>query len=84
MLKRKQTQRSEVYFICRYWHKIGALYFNSQPVFKEEDCYDWLMNAVIYTLKNRKWLDPACSLYKDKNGPDKALNIPKVRLRYQV
>lgn len=69
---------AEAYFsaiVCRYWGRIKSLYFNSQPVFKEEDCYDWLINAIIYTLKNRKWLDPACSLHKDKNGPDKALNI---------
>lgn len=69
---------SDGYFcaiVCRYWDRISSLYYNSQPVFTEEDCYDWFMNSIIYTLKNRKWLDPKCSLYQDKNGPDKALNI---------
>lgn len=61
--------------ICTYWTKLDTLYYQSQPVFSAEDCYDWMVTSLMYTLKHRKWLDPKSSLYQDPKGPDKAFNI---------
>ena len=57
------------------WGYIGKNYTASKASgFTIEDCYDMVLDAILYTLKKRKWLDPECSMYKDKNGPDKILN----------
>ena len=61
--------------ICTYRSKLDTLYYQSQPVFSAEDCYDWIVTSLMYTIKHRKWLDPKSSLYNDPKGPDKAFNI---------
>lgn len=59
----------------RYWKSIYSCYSRSYAVSSEEECYDMLVDSVLYTLRKRVWLDEKSKLYKDPNGPDKALNI---------
>lgn len=61
--------------ICRYWNGINKIYNESrQSGTKLEDCYDLYIREILYTLEKRVWLNPEHALYKDPNGPDKALN----------
>lgn len=60
--------------ICRYWTAIDKLYGMSYTAFSPEDCYSWLINAIMYALEHRRWKDPTCKLYTDPNGPDKVIN----------
>lgn len=59
---------------CKYWNKIATLYNSSKPAATAEDCYEWLVESILYALKNRKWKDPNNKLYTDPNGPDKVIN----------
>lgn len=61
--------------ICKYWKCIGIQYSSSYKSVTIEDCYEWVINAILYSLKHRKWLDPNSNLYNDPNGPDKAINV---------
>lgn len=60
--------------MCRYWHAIGKYYFESRNSVDIEDCYEWLIHALTYALKNRKWTDPKNKLFNDPAGPDKVIN----------
>jgi hypothetical protein len=60
--------------VCRYWHNIGSQYNESKNSVNIEECYDWLLNALLRALKNRKWTDPTSKLYGDVAGPDKVIN----------
>lgn len=60
--------------VCRYWHNIGSQYNESKNSVNIEECYDWLLNALLRALKNRKWTDPTSKLYNDSCGPDKVIN----------
>lgn len=40
-----------------------------------EDCYEWLVRAIMYVLRERIWLNPNSSLYNDPKGPEKAMRI---------
>ena len=68
----------EAYFsaiVLRYWGNIGKYYLASKSSgFSIEDCYSWLIEAILYALEKRKWRDPNNSLSKDKNAPDKVVN----------
>ena len=61
--------------VLKKWGYIGKHYINSKASgFSIEQCYDMVLDAVMYILKMRKWLDPNNKLYGDKNAPDKCLN----------
>ena len=61
--------------ILRYWGNIGKYYNASKASgFTIEDCYEWLIRAVLYTIEKHKWLDTDNKLYNDPAGPDKVLN----------
>ena len=60
--------------ILRYWFKIGKYYQDSKSAFSIEDCYEWLVHALLYALKTHPWLIPGNSMYNDPNGPDKVIN----------
>ena len=60
--------------MCIYWYAIGKYYSESKNSVDIEDCYEWLIHAMTYALKNRKWTDPTNKLYSDPNGPDKVIN----------
>lgn len=61
--------------MCRYWGNIGKYYTASKASgFTIEDCYSWLVEAIMIGLKYRAWRDPNNPLSKDKNAPDKVIN----------
>lgn len=60
--------------VCRYWNNIFQLYSKSHNSVPLEECYNWLIDAILYTLKHRSWMDPNKTIYRDPNGPDKVLN----------
>lgn len=61
--------------VLKKWGYIGKHYINSKASgFSIEQCYDMVLDAIMYILKMRKWLDPNNKLYGDKNAPDKCLN----------
>lgn len=60
--------------ICRYWNKLNKYYFTSRNSVNIEDCYDWLIRAILYGISYRPWKDPNNKLYNDPNGPDKVIN----------
>ena len=60
--------------ILRYWNKINKLYQRSKPAATLEDCYEWVIEAILYALKNRRWLDKDSTIYLDPTGPDKVIN----------
>lgn len=61
--------------VLKKWGYIGKHYTNSKTSgFSIEQCYDMVIDAILYILKSRKWLDPENKLYNDPNGPDKCLN----------
>lgn len=67
------------------WGYIGRYYLESKNSgFSINDCYDMVMEALLYILKARKWRDPSNKLYGDKCAPDKCLNraIFSARKRY--
>lgn len=60
--------------MSKKWNAIPAYHSKSYSSAAPEDCFEWLTHAVLYALKNRKWLDPSSPMSRDKNGPDKILN----------
>lgn len=60
--------------IVKYWNKINLLYHKSRPAATYEDCYEWVVESILYALKHRKWLDETSSIYQDPTGPDKVIN----------
>lgn len=70
--------KRDAYFsaiLLKKWGYIGRHYINSKASgFSIEQCYDMVLDAILYILKKRKWLDPHNKLYGDKNAPDKCLN----------
>ena len=61
--------------MLRYWGNIGKYYTASKASgFTIEECYSWLVEALSYALKMRKWRDPNHPLSKDPNAPDKVIN----------
>lgn len=76
-IENEHNEDSEIYFaaiMCRYWYNIGKYYNQSRNSVSIEECYDWLVHAITYALKHRKWLDPQSSMYNDPAGPDKVIN----------
>ena len=61
--------------LVRYWYTIGHNVLRGSGKCSEEECYNWLVDALMYTLEHKAWLDPSKTVYGDKNGPDKCLNI---------
>ena len=76
------------YFACillKKWGYIGRHYIESKNSgFSIDDCYEMVVDAILYILKARSWLDPTKSIYQDPQGPDKCLNmgIWSTRRRY--
>lgn len=73
--------------ICRYWGLIDKYYAQSCHSVPVEEVYDWLIRAVLYALKHRKWTDPENKLYNDPAGPDKVINrcmLSSRRIFYQA
>lgn len=60
--------------ICRYWPLISKFYGVSQNLAEPIDCYDWLINSILYALKHRQWENPEAAIFNDPKGPDKVIN----------
>ena len=60
--------------ICRYWNLISKFYNQSKNLATLADCYDWLLDAILYALKHRQWDNPESPIYNDPKGPDKVIN----------
>ena len=60
--------------VCNYWYMIAKYYNMSKNIAQIEDVYGWLIDTIMYVLDNHVWTNPNSSLYKDPNGPDKAIN----------
>lgn len=62
--------------IVKYWGLIESWYSSQQYKFAtEEDCYELVIDSILYALNKHTWLNPESSLYGDENGPDKAINV---------
>lgn len=70
--------------ICRYWGNISKYYSSSYKAVDVQTCYEWLVQAVLWAVQHKKWLEPGNKLQKDPNGPDKVINrcIASVRLGF--
>lgn len=60
--------------IYKYWSRADKIYQKTSTSCNWEDCYDLLVNSILYVLRKRQWLNPKSSLYQDKNAPDRAIN----------
>lgn len=70
--------------ICRYWNAINKYYNSSYKVVDAQTCYEWLIQAILWAVQHKKWLEPGNKLQKDPAGPDKVINrcIASVRLGF--
>lgn len=61
--------------LLKKWGYIGRHYLSSKASgFTIEDCYDMVLDATLYALNKRMWLNPKTAMYNDPAGPDKILN----------
>lgn len=60
--------------IVRYWGALSKYYNSSYKVVDKMTCHDWLVQAIMRAIKNRKWKDPTNKLYNDPFAPDKVIN----------
>ena len=62
--------------VLNFWHVLTKTY-NKQPVkvLSEEDCYECLIESILFVLGRAAWEDPTQSIYKDEKGPEKAINL---------
>lgn len=67
--------------ICRFWGHSGRIFVQCNRHVPFEECYDCIINAAMYVLKNRVWENKESSLYGDPTGPDKAMHIAIKRER---
>lgn len=62
--------------ICSFWNLISHNYFSQQnPMATPEDCYEWVVDSILYCLDKKVWTDPHSPLYEDPNGPEKSINV---------
>ena len=62
--------------IYKFWNVIEHNYYKQQIKYASpEDCYQWVVDAILYVLDKHVWTDPDSNLYGDKNAPEKAINV---------
>lgn len=61
--------------VLKYWNKISFYFQKGYPVVTAEQAYEWVVDSIQNTLKNRPWLDEQSKLYQDSNAPDKCINV---------
>lgn len=51
-----------------------------------EDCLDWVIDSILYTLDKHVWTDEGSSMYKDPKAPEKCINvcIKSTRANYYI
>lgn len=60
--------------ICRYWPLIAKFHAMSLNLADPDDCYNWLIDSIIYAINHRQWENPESNIYNDPKGPDKVIN----------
>lgn len=62
--------------ICKFWNVAVHNYYslNNKEV-KDIDCYNNLIDSILYALESKVWLEPNNKLYNDPKGPEKAINV---------
>lgn len=76
-IKNENTPDYNIYLsalLYRYWGLISKFYAISTNLAEPEDCYSWLIDAIMYALKHRQWENPESNIYNDPKGPDKVIN----------
>ena len=61
--------------MVRYWHLIKSNYKQGKGAYSEDECYNWLVDSILGTIKSESWLNPKSSLYNDPLAPDKSINV---------
>ena len=61
--------------MLNYWTKISSYYRKSKPYASAQDCYDWVIDAILQALSEHQWRNEGHQLFGDPNGPDKAINV---------
>ena len=61
--------------IVRYWGLIRSNVRQGNGAYDEWDCYNWLIDSILGTIKTKSWLNPESSLYNDSAAPDKSINV---------
>lgn len=74
----KNNYKAECYLSALIYKMLpkAISYFRDQPYqfFSEEDCYDVVINSILYVLEKRVWEKDDSSLYDKENAPEIALN----------
>ena len=60
--------------IVRYWGALDKYKMLSGRYVTPDMFHEWLVDAILKAIRNRKWKDPSNKLYNDPNGPDKVVN----------
>jgi hypothetical protein len=60
--------------LVRYWKLFNKLYTKCKYTATPEECFDWVVDAVMYAVNNYPWRIEGQSIYKDPTGPDKVVN----------
>ena len=86
--KEKGSELADCYLsaiVCNFWHNAVHHYYSQQVKEAEEtDCYNYLVDGILYALDHHVWLDPSNSLYGDPKGPEKAINVVLSSLKYNI
>lgn len=62
--------------ICRCWNSMSKTFYQQSTLsVTQNDCYDNMIDSILYVLNKRAWLNPNSKLYNDPNGAYKALSI---------
>lgn len=62
--------------IYRSWGLMtNAYYKQGLKLASEDDCYNWLIDSILYVLEHCVWEDESHPLYKDEKAPEKAINV---------
>ena len=59
--------------LFRYWKLITKAYSECKAIATPEDCYDWLVETIMYVLDKHVWTNPEHALYKKDNAPERAI-----------
>lgn len=60
--------------MCKYWGYISFYSGRSKGLLSAYDCYDLLVDTLLYTIKKHKWTDETSSVYGQENAPNKIVN----------
>lgn len=77
-LDNRHTESGSVYaaaLLCKYWYKVGLIWKRNKSAMTQEDCYAIVWDGIEKAMDYAPWRNPTNTLYKDPNGPDKAINV---------